>query len=253
MKKVVVFAALAVFAAMQFSCTKSDSGPRPTLKTDADKYSYFLGTMAGKQMNDMIGQNLTFFKTEGVAIDSTILRCALMDVLGKRTKLLSDSELTKVGNAFQALMMAKQQEKMGQVGLKNKADGEAFLAANAKKPGVITTKSGLQYQVIKQGSGPKPTIKDKVKVHYTGTMIDGKEFDSSIRRGQPVELDLKGVIAGWTEGLQLMNVGSKFKLFIPSNLAYGEQGRPGQGPNGEGGMPPNSTLIFDLELLGISK
>jgi FKBP-type peptidyl-prolyl cis-trans isomerase FklB len=125
-----------------------------------------------------------------------------------------------------------------------KAAGEKFLKENALKQGVITTASGLQYVVLKEGSGPKPIIGNKVKVHYAGTLINGKEFDNSYKRGQPAEFDITGVIKGWTEALQLMSVGSKFKLFIPSELAYGANGMNGV-------IPPSSVLIFEVELLGI--
>jgi FKBP-type peptidyl-prolyl cis-trans isomerase FklB len=128
----------------------------------------------------------------------------------------------------------------------NKKAGEVFLAANKTKPGVISTPSGLQYIVLKEGSGPKPGLTDKVKCHYHGTLIDGRVFDSSVDRGQPIELSVNGVIAGWTEALQLMSVGSKWKLFIPSNLAYGDQQAGAL-------IAPGSTLIFDIELLDIIK
>jgi len=127
---------------------------------------------------------------------------------------------------------------------KNKAAGEKFLAENAKKPGVIVTASGLQYKILKTGKGPKPTATDTVTVNYRGTLLNGTEFDSSYKRGKPVSFPLNGVIKGWTEGLQLMNVGSKYKFFIPADLAYGAHGA---GPT----IAPNSTLIFEVELLGI--
>lgn len=126
----------------------------------------------------------------------------------------------------------------------NKAKGTAFLAENGKKAGVTTTASGLQYRVITQGTGAKPLATDKVKVHYKGTLIDGSEFDSSYKRGEPIEFPLNGVIKGWTEGVQLMNVGSKFEFFIPSDLAYGDREVGGV-------IPAGSTLIFEVELLGI--
>jgi len=139
--------------------------------------------------------------------------------------------------------MSKMEAKAKVDGEKNVKEGEAFLAANAKKDGVKTTASGLQYKVIKAGTGATPKASDEVKVHYHGTLIDGTVFDSSVQRGEPISFPLNGVIAGWTEGLQLMKVGDKFQFAIPSALAYGEQG---SGPIG-----PNSTLIFEVELLGI--
>lgn len=124
-------------------------------------------------------------------------------------------------------------------------EGAQFMANNANAEGVITTASGLQYQVLQEGTGPHPTASDTVTVHYTGTLLDGTVFDSSVSRGQPISFPLQGVIAGWTEGLQLMNVGSKFRFWIPPELAYGTRGA------GNGVIPPNATLIFDVELLGI--
>ncbi|MBC8110161.1 MAG: FKBP-type peptidyl-prolyl cis-trans isomerase [Verrucomicrobia bacterium] len=128
---------------------------------------------------------------------------------------------------------------------KQKAEGRKFLEANKTKPGVVTTASGLQYQIVTEGTGPKPKATDRITAHYAGTLIDGKEFDSSIKRGQPATFGVTEVITGWTEALQLMPVGSKWKLFIPSELGYGEQG------SGRGVIPPHATLIFDIELLGI--
>jgi FKBP-type peptidyl-prolyl cis-trans isomerase len=135
---------------------------------------------------------------------------------------------------------------MGSLAEKNKSEGEAFLKANADKDGVKITASGLQYQVIKEGEGQKPKAEETVKVHYAGTLLDGTEFDSSYKRGEPTTFPLNRVIRGWTEGLQLMTVGSKYRFFIPSNLAYGPQGAGQQ-------IGPNSTLIFDVELLAIEK
>jgi FKBP-type peptidyl-prolyl cis-trans isomerase FkpA len=253
MKKVVVFVALAVISAAQLSCGDKE-GPKPEVKTPMQKYSYMIGTDFGK----MIEQNITnTVQSIGVPIDTNALKWGMQDVLQKRAKLLADAELATIKTSFDTLMQKKQQEmaaaqqeKQAQMSAnapKNKEEGEAFLAANKKKAGVTVTASGLQYEVIKKGTGAKPTKADKVKVHYVGTLIDGKEFDSSVKRGQPVEFPLANVIPGWTEGLQLMNVGSKYKFVIPSNLAYGESGAP------QGGIGPNSVLIFEVELLDIMK
>jgi FKBP-type peptidyl-prolyl cis-trans isomerase len=146
---------------------------------------------------------------------------------------------------LQKSAMAKAEEKQIAAAEKNLKAGEAFLAANAKKEGVKTTASGLQYKVIKAGTGASPKPTDIVKVHYTGTLVDGTVFDSSVQRGEPATFPVNGVIPGWTEALQLMKVGDKWQLVIPSKLAYGEQGPRAIGPN--------STLIFDVELLGIEK
>ena len=145
--------------------------------------------------------------------------------------------------AFQKEVMAKQAE----VAKKNKTEGDAFLAENKKKEGVKTLPSGLQYKVIKAGTGKKPKMNDTVTVNYRGTLIDGTEFDNSYKRGQPATFQVNGVIPGWTEALQLMEQGAKWQLFIPSNLAYGERGAPG------GQIGPNATLIFEIELISIQE
>ena len=144
----------------------------------------------------------------------------------------------------QQKMRAAAQEKAAAVASKMKAEGEAFLAENAKKEGVKVTASGLQYEVLSEGTGKQPVAADTVRVHYTGKLLDGTVFDSSVERGEPAEFGLTQVIAGWTEGLQLMKTGSKFRFFIPANLAYGEHGAGGS-------IPPQATLIFDVELLAV--
>ena len=150
----------------------------------------------------------------------------------------------EVQKSFAERLQAKRAAEMQAAATKNKAEGEAFLSKNKSAPGVKTTASGLQYKVITEGKGPKPTGSDQVKVHYTGTLLDGTKFDSSYDRGQPAQFALNGVIKGWTEALQLMNVGSKYKLFVPSDLGYGENGTPGP-------IGPNATLIFEVELLEV--
>ena len=139
--------------------------------------------------------------------------------------------------------MQKQRELAAEKAPENRKRGEAFLAANAKRQGIVTLPSGLQYEIVQEGTGLKPTTADTVVCHYRGTFIDGKEFDSSYKRGEPAEFPVTGVIKGWTEALQLMKVGAKWKLYIPSDLAYGRSGR--------GGIGPNETLLFEIELVGI--
>jgi FKBP-type peptidyl-prolyl cis-trans isomerase FklB len=157
---------------------------------------------------------------------------------------MSDKDMDETMKSFQQEMSTKMQAKQKIEGDKNKKEGEAFLEANKKKDGVITLPSGLQYKILKEGSGAKPTATQTVKCNYRGTLIDGKEFDSSYKRGEPTEFPVGQVIKGWTEALQLMPVGSKWQLYIPSNLAYGE--------NGGGSMiGPNAVLIFDIELISI--
>jgi FKBP-type peptidyl-prolyl cis-trans isomerase FkpA/FKBP-type peptidyl-prolyl cis-trans isomerase FklB len=173
-----------------------------------------------------------------------VLVRGLRDAIAGGEMQMTDEEANTVKQAFMQSMQAKATEERTAAATKNRTDGEAFLAANRSKSGVQTTESGLQYQVMTQGTGEKPGPTSKVKVHYVGTLIDGTKFDSSIDRGTPAEFALNGVIKGWTEALQLMPVGSKYKLFVPSDLAYGEQGTPGP-------IGPNSTLIFEVELLEI--
>jgi FKBP-type peptidyl-prolyl cis-trans isomerase FklB len=159
---------------------------------------------------------------------------------------MTEQEVNETLTAFQKEMAAQQAERNKILVEKNKKEGEIFLAENKKKEGVVTLPSGLQYKVIKEGTGETPKLTDTVTVNYSGTLIEGTEFDSSYRRGQPATFPVKGVIAGWTEALQLMKVGSKWQLFIPSNLAYGERGAGRD-------IGPNTTLIFDVELLSIKE
>lgn len=202
-------------------------------QTEKEKISYMVGMD--------VGGSLQQIKDE---IDVNTLARAIADVLSGGDLAMSQEEAMEVRQAFMARLQADQASKQAEAANKNKAEGEAFLEANKSKPGVKTTASGLQYQVITEGSGRKPTESDQVKVHYTGTLINGEKFDSSHDRGQPATFPLNGVIPGWTEGLQLMSEGSKYKLFIPASLAYGEQGTPGP-------IGPNATLVFDVELIEI--
>jgi FKBP-type peptidyl-prolyl cis-trans isomerase FkpA len=224
-----VLATSAVLAAAVSTATAAD------LATEKDKVSYMVGMD--------VGRSLTQIKDE---IDVDVLVQGLKDTLTGATPKLTDDQANEIKQAFMQRLQAKAMEERNALAARNRAEGEAFLAENSKKPGVHTTDSGLQYQVLTQGNGPKPAATDRVKVHYTGTLIDGTKFDSSIDRGTPAEFALNGVIKGWTEGLQLMPVGSKYKFFIPSDLAYGEQGTPGP-------IGPNATLVFEVELLEIVK
>jgi FKBP-type peptidyl-prolyl cis-trans isomerase FklB len=200
-----------------------------TLKNEVDSVSYAIGLSVAK-----------FYKQANLTnINTAMLIKAINDVKNNGKLVMNEEQ----ANTCMANFMHKAQEERS---AGNKKIGEEFLAANKNKPGVVTLPSGLQYMVIKEGNGPKPGPTDKVKVHYHGTLIDGRVFDSSVDRGQPIELSVNGVIPGWTEALQLMPVGSKWKLFIPSNLAYGDQQA---GPL----ITPGSTLIFEVELLDIIK
>jgi FKBP-type peptidyl-prolyl cis-trans isomerase len=239
MKKFFVLA-LAILLIGLVACQKAGApAVKAVSKQDLDsqqkKVSYAIGLD--------IGQN---FKSRAMEIDLDILSQGMRDGLKAQKPLLSPEEIQKVMGQFQQDMMKIEQEKRTAVGQVNKVKEEAFLKENAGKPGIRSTASGLQYKVITEGKGPRPLESDTVKVHYRGTLVDGTEFDSSYKRNEPAVFPLKGVIKGWTEALQLMKVGSKYQFFIPSSLAYGE--------NGAGQViAPNSTLIFEVELLGIEK
>jgi FKBP-type peptidyl-prolyl cis-trans isomerase FklB len=181
---------------------------------------------------------------DSVDVDPKILLRGLQDALAGAKPLLSEDELKSTLTTLQADVRKRQMEKMQAAAEANKKQGDEFLAANKAKPGVITLPSGLQYKVLQEGSGPKPTATDSVVVNYRGTLLNDTEFDSSYKRGQPATLALGQVIKGWTEALQLMPVGSKWQLFVPADLAYGGRG---QGPV----IGPNATLIFEIELLSI--
>lgn len=192
-----------------------------------------------------IGMSLgTDFKAQGIEIDADVMAQAIKDVTAGGKTLMTEEEVRTVITDFQKELAAKQEAKAKEKSVKNLKDGEAFLAENSKKEGIVTLPSGLQYKVEKKGTGKKPGPSDSVTVHYKGTLIDGTEFDSSYKRGEPVTFPVGGVIPGWTEALQLMEEGSKWQLFIPAKLAYGERGAGAQ-------IGPNSTLIFDVELLKI--
>jgi FKBP-type peptidyl-prolyl cis-trans isomerase FklB len=224
-------------AGLALSLSAAEESP---LKTQKDKISYAIGMD--------IGRNIT---NRQIEINPDLLAAGLKAVVSAGKPWLDEAGLREAMTAFQNEMQAKQAERMKQlqdknkeVGEKNKQDGEAFLAENKKKSGVMTTPTGLQYKIITTGTGPKPTTNDTVIAHYRGTLIDGTEFDSSYKRGEPTEFAVTGVIKGWTEALQMMPVGSKWQLFIPSALAYGERG---SGRN----IGPGATLLFDIELVGI--
>ena len=189
-----------------------------------------------------IGLNIGHsFKAQDIDVDVGLVTRAIQDVAAGRPELMTEPEVKQTLTAFQQEMRANMMKKRAEQGLKSKAEGEAFLAANKSQPGVTVLPDGLQYQVLTTGAGPLPAASDTVTVNYRGTLIDGTEFDSSYKRGQPASFPVGGVIRGWTEALEKMPVGSKWKLFIPSELAYGE--------SGQRGIPPNAVLIFEVELL----
>jgi len=202
-------------------------------KTQKEKVSYSIGINIGKNM-----------KMQGLDIDQGFFTQGLKDGLNNAKTAMSDKDMEATMKTFSQEMTTKMQAKQKSDGEKNSKAGEAFLAANKKKDGVITLPSGLQYKILKAGTGAKPTASQTVTCNYRGTLIDGTEFDSSYKRGEPAEFPVGQVIKGWVEALQLMPVGSKWQLFIPSDLAYG--------PNGQGPViGPNAVLIFDIELLSI--
>ncbi len=206
------------------------------LKTKRDKISYSMGLDIGQKL-----------KQREFDLNTWILYKGIKDGFKGEKSLLSDEEMKMVMNAYLKEMQDKMQKKQkAQSGI-NKAEGEKFLASNKKKKGVKTTKSGLQYKVLRKGSGKKPKSTDSVSVHYEGKLINGTVFDSSYRRKQPFSTPLNRVIKGWIEGLQLMKEGSKFEFYIPSDLAYGPRG------SSSGKIGPDSTLIFIVELLKIEK
>lgn len=224
--------ALSVAVAMTVAGAASAQNP---LQSDKQKLSYVVGTQ--------IGGSLQQIKDE---IELDLVIEALRESLDGKEPRLSQEQAMEVQRTFAERMQAKQAARMQELATSNKAEGEAFLAKNKSASGVKTTASGLQYQVITEGSGPKPAATDTVKVHYVGTLLDGTEFDSSVARGQPAQFALNAVIPGWTEALQLMPVGSKYVLWIPSELGYGDRGTPGP-------IGPNATLKFEVELLEIVK
>ena len=213
----------------------ADAGDKTALKNEKDKASYSIGTQ--------IGNN---FKNQSMDVDVDLLAKGIKDALSGGKLLMTEKEIRETITALQKDMMAKQAERMKVAAEKNRKEGETFLADNKKKEGVKTTPSGLQYKVVKDGNGPTPRMADTITVNYRGTLINGTEFDSSYKREEPATFPVNSVIPGWTEEQKLMKVGSKWQLFVPANLAYGEQGA---GPQ----IGPNSTLIFEVELTAINK
>jgi FKBP-type peptidyl-prolyl cis-trans isomerase FklB len=230
--------------------TKTGTATKPrtpaplTLKTQKDKNSYAVGLNVGKSLGAQLHQ-------QSVEIDQAILLRGMKDALAGSKPLLTDDEVKTVLTQLQTEVRTRQQEKMkaDQEKMKvaaeeNKKQGAEFLEANKTKEGVVTLSSGLQYKILAEGTGPKPAATDTVSCNYRGTLTDGTEFDSSYKRGQPLSIPVNGVIKGWTEALQLMPVGSKWQLFIPPDLGYGDRG---SGPV----IGPGATLVFEVELLSI--
>ena len=234
--------ALSFFVVLSAQATQENAGEKAVASQPADankaepqidmaKVSYIIGTQLGQS-----------FMRQGIDINIDSLVSGLKDILAGKESALSKEETQKIMMAFQQQLKEKQAAELAKQAAKNLAEGQAFLEANKTKEGVHVLPDGLQYKIITEGTGPIPTLNDKVRTNYRGTLINGTEFQKS---SKPVEFAVKGVIKGWTEALQHMKVGSKWELFIPPNLAYGQRGRPG--------IPPNATLIFEIELLDIVK
>ncbi|MEP3208418.1 MAG: FKBP-type peptidyl-prolyl cis-trans isomerase [Maribacter sp.] len=214
---------------MQAKLSEMQKAKELNLQDSLQSFSYAFGVS--------VGNNLKTVGFDSLAYDAFAI--ALEDVMNGREKMALDECQRQVQTTIQMLQAREAKAQS--------AEGERFLAANRERAEVVTTESGLQYEILAQGDGALPTTKDKVKVHYSGMLIDGKVFDSSIERGEPVVFGVTQVIKGWTEALQLMPVGSKWKVYIPQNLAYGERGAGG------GAIPPYSALIFEMELLAIEQ
>jgi FKBP-type peptidyl-prolyl cis-trans isomerase FklB len=231
MKKTTLVAALGGFALTAAFAEKS------TVKLDTDdaKFGYALGGNIANQI-----------KRDQLTIDADAVAAAIKDVFAGKESALTPEEVQKIMSSVQEKAMANQQKVASEQGDKNGKEETEYLEKNGKKAGVKTTASGLQYEVVSEGKGDKPTANDTVKVHYHGTLLSGKVFDSSVDRKEPAEFPVSGVIPGWVEGLQLMTVGSKYKFTIPSKLAYGANGAGAD-------IGPNSCLQFDVELLEIKK
>jgi len=210
----------------------ADSTP---LKTQKDKVSYSIGLDIGEKL-----------KKQSIEVDPELLARGIKDAISDAKPLLTEEEVQTVMTAFQQELQTAAMAHMKELGDKNMKEGDAYLAENKKKKGVVVLPSGLQYKVIKTGTGKKPKATDTVTTNYRGTLVDGTEFDSSYKRGEPASFPVSGVISGWTEALQLMPVGSKWVLYVPPNLAYGPRGA-GQA------IGPNATFIFEVELLSIQE
>lgn len=210
--------------------------PLGGMKSEKEQVSYVIGTD--------IGRSLAPAKDE---LDLSVLTRAIRDAMDGKQPKLTEAEAMQVMQAFAMRMQARQMAEFEEVKRRNLEEGEKFLAENGRRPGVVTTSSGLQYEVLAEGKGAKPRASDTVRVHYRGTLLNGEQFDSSYDRGEPAQFSLDQVVPGWQEALQLMPVGSKYRVWIPASLGYGETGTPG-GPIG-----PNATLVFEVELLDIVK
>jgi FKBP-type peptidyl-prolyl cis-trans isomerase len=228
MKLLAAVATASVLSLSACDQIKNLTGKSVSLQTDEEKVSYAIGQQIGGNM-----------KSQGIPINTRVLAASIEDAFSGKPSQMKPEEMQAAMMKMRESMMARQEA----AGKENKEKGAKFLEENKKKPNVKVTASGLQYEIVSEGKGNAPKASDTVKVHYTGTLIDGTKFDSSHDRNEPAVFPVGGVIRGWTEALQLMKPGAKYKLAIPSELAYGEQGRPG--------IPPNSVLQFEVELIEV--
>jgi FKBP-type peptidyl-prolyl cis-trans isomerase FklB len=227
-------ASLSASALLGSQSALSEDAQKETLKTDVEKTSYAIGLKYGQGMKRDLGE-----------LELEKILAGFKAGFSGEKALLTDAEATQILTAFQQSKRAEMEKQHNEKAQANLDKGKAFLAKNGKKSGITTTESGLQYEVLKAGDGDAPGPNDKVEVHYEGTLIDGTVFDSSRQRGKTIEFGVGGVIKGWTEALQLMKPGAHWKLYIPASLAYGERGT--------GSIGPNETLIFDVELINVTK
>ncbi|OZG74646.1 peptidylprolyl isomerase [Hahella sp. CCB-MM4] len=231
MKKALACLSGLACAAMLSTATLAEDN-KTGLETEQQKIGYSFGQMFGRRLGDSMPE---------LDINSFVM--GIQDAYSGNPSKLTDEEIAALMQAYQTQQQAKQRQQMEELANTNLEKGTAFLTENAKKDGVVTTESGLQYKVLTKGDGKNPALTDTVEVHYTGTLINGDVFDSSVQRGKSVTFPVNGVIPGWIEALQLMKPGSKWQLFIPADLAYG--------PSGNGRIGPNETLLFEVELIAI--
>jgi len=224
-----VLGATVLLVTIAVGCTAEEAAVK--LDDAKQRISYTIGLNIGRD-----------FTSQGVEVDTAALMAGVRDGLGGQKPRLTDEQMLAEVKSFRETMVAKQEAKQKALADKNKAEGEAFLAKNAKEPGIVVRDSGLQYKVLKEGTGAQPKADSIVSVHYRGTLTDGTEFDSSYERNEPLTLPVGGVIPGWTEALPLMKEGAKWQLYVPAALAYGEEGAPPA-------IGPNAVLIFEVELL----
>jgi FKBP-type peptidyl-prolyl cis-trans isomerase FklB len=224
---------LSVLLGVVLLAGQANAEEKALLQTQKEKQSYSIGSDIGKRL-----------RAQSIDVDADAFTQGMKDALSGGKMLMTEEEIKETLSALQKDLMEKQAEKTKILGEKNKKEGETFLAENKKKEGVITLPSGLQYKVIKDGTGKQPSADSTVETNYRGTLVDGTEFDSSYKRGQPATFPVNGVIKGWTEALQLMKEGSKWELFVPASLAYGERGAGNV-------IGPNATLIFEVELISV--